>query len=159
MALLWRIGSYNYGDCVPRYIVNKMGTQESWWHEFQYECCQAQDARRANVSGWIWRLGKPQISAHTVRQEEFPLPQPFCSTQVFHWMRPTHVRESILLSLPIQMLSPSRITPYKLIQCNVWPNVWASCSLVVVTQIDHHSPYLGICVKILMAAGTILFIM
>ena len=68
-------------------------------------------------------------------------------------------RQSILLSLPIQMLSPSRITPYKLIQCNVWPNVWVSCSLVIVTQIDHHSPYLGICVKILMAAGTILFIM
>jgi len=56
-------------------------------------------------------------------------------------------------------VKPVQEHPYKLTQHNVWPNVWASCNLVIVTQIDHHSPYLGICVKILMAAGTILFIM
>ena len=94
LTLVWRLRSLKIS------VVNKLETQESWFYASGFE---SKGKRADRVSSSLNPKAGDCPSLKTVRQlreNEFFLPQPFCSIQAFsEWGSPTLVRNNLLCSV------------------------------------------------------------
>lgn len=92
----WLTGLQTYK--VPRSVVGKLD-----WCKFQSKSHQGQNLQRVDFPVPVRRQEKANIPAQDSGEKEFPLTQPFCSVQVFNWMRPIHTGENNLLYSAYQL--------------------------------------------------------
>ena len=97
---------------------------------FQFE---SQGRKRADVS--VQRPSSRKSSLTQGRVSRFVLIRPSPD-----WMRPTHIRENNLLYSVYWVTCEFQLKTLSEIQNNVWPNIWASCGSIKLTnKVNHHN--------------------
>lgn len=146
--LIIRNWSHNYrGWKVPRYAVNKLETQESWWCSCSLNTVRLETQERPMFSFESEGRKKPmsQFMGHQEGRIFFysGKGQAFCSILAFHssdWMRFTLIREDSLLYQSMELkINLIQNTPN-----NVWPDIWVPCDPVRWTHKINYSRFVRV---------------